>query len=150
MPVSASSMVRGHHWNEMEESPSLLRLIGRRHFGHWKGIDMKIQRLLIAATLLNLILVLLVFAQARPVSAQSGLQVIRGRALEIVDDQGRVRASITIEPRTSPNQGAYPETVLLRMSDPNMRPVVKLTASEEGSSLGLVRKGESELHHAAP
>jgi len=112
--------------------------------------DMKIQRLLIAATLLNLILLLLIFAQARPVSAQNDLQVIRGRALEIVDDQGRVRASITIEPRTSPNQGAYPETVLLRMSDPNMRPVVKLTASEEGSSLGLVGKGESGLHHAAP
>jgi hypothetical protein len=111
---------------------------------------MKIQRLLIAATLLNLVLLLLVLAQARPVSAQGDPQVLRGRALEIVDDQGRVRASITIEPRTSASPGAYPETVLLRMSDPNLRPVVKLTASEEGSSLGLVGKGETGLHHVAP
>jgi len=46
---------------------------------------MKIQRLLIAATLLNLVLLLLVLAQARPVSAQGDPQVLRGRALEIVD-----------------------------------------------------------------
>jgi hypothetical protein len=115
-----------------------------------KGMDMKTQRLLIAATLLNLVLLLLVLAQARPVSAQADPQVLRGRALEIVDVQGRVRASITIEPRTSASPGAYPETVLFRMSDPNLRPVVKLTASEEGSSLGLVGKGESGLHHVAP
>jgi hypothetical protein len=106
---------------------------------------MKIHRLLIAATVLNLVLLLVVFAQGRPVSAKDDPQVIRGRALEIVDDQGRVRASITIEPRITTNTGTYPETVLLRMSDPNLRPVVKLTASEEGSSLGLVERGTPQL-----
>jgi hypothetical protein len=109
-------------------------------------MEMRIQRILIAATLANLVLLTMVFAQGRTVSAQSDPQVLRGRALEIVDDQGRVRASITIEPKTSSDPGAYPETVLLRMSDPNMRPVVKLTASERGSSLGLVGKGESAIH----
>ena len=111
---------------------------------------MKIQRLLIATTLLNLVLLVVVFAQARPVSAQGDPQVLRGRALEIVDDQGRVRASITIEPRTSASPGAYPETVLLRMSDPTLRPVVKLTASEEGAALGLVEKGATEIRRVAP
>src|SRR4051812_26468734 len=96
-----------------------------------KESEMKIQRFLIAATLLNLIVLLLVLVQGRPASAQSDPQVLRGRSLEIVDDQGRVRASITIEPRTSASPGAYPETVLFRMSDPNLRPVMKLTASEE-------------------
>ena len=31
----------------------------------------------------------------------------------------------------------YPETVLFRMTDPKNGPVVKLTASEKGSALGL-------------
>jgi hypothetical protein len=133
----------------MEEAAAFPRLIGDDTFERGKEIDMKIHKLFIAVTLLNLVLLLLVFAQAHPVSAQGDPQVLRGRALEIVDDQGRVRASITIEPRTSSSPVAYPETVLLRMSDPNLRPVVKLTASEEGAALGLVEKGETELHHAA-
>ena len=36
--------------------------------------------------------------QLRPALAQSELPVLRGRALEIVDGQGRVRASITVVP----------------------------------------------------
>jgi hypothetical protein len=32
---------------------------------------------------------------------------------------------------------AYPETVLLRLTDPKSGPVVKFTATEEGSALGL-------------
>lgn len=31
----------------------------------------------------------------------------------------------------------YPETVLLRLTDPKNGPVVKITATEEGSALGL-------------
>ena len=31
----------------------------------------------------------------------------------------------------------YPETVLLRLTDPKSGPVVKLTAAESGSALGL-------------
>ena len=106
---------------------------------------MKIQRFLVAVTVLNMVLLLVVFAQGRPVSAESDTQILRGRGLEIVDDQGRVRASITIEPRVVTNSNSYPETVLLRMSDPNMRPVVKLTASEEGSALGLVERGTASI-----
>jgi len=101
---------------------------------------MKTQRFFVTLTVLNMILLLLVLVQGRSVSAESNAPVLRGRALEIVDDQGRVRASITVEPQVTTNSKTYPETVLLRMSDPNLRPVVKLTASEEGSALGLVER----------
>jgi hypothetical protein len=109
----------------------------------------KIQRFLVVATVLNMVLLLVVYAQGRPVSAEADAPILRGRGLEIVDEQGRVRASITIEPRVVTNSSSYPETVLLRMSDPRMRPVVKLTASEEGSALGLVEKGTGSIQRTS-
>src|SRR5215211_6842033 len=96
-----------------------------------------------------MVLLLVLLAQGTTASAKSGAPVLRGRALEIVDDVGRVRASITVEPRVNVNGTTYPETVLLRMSDPNMRPVVKLTANEEGSALGLVERGAAGLNRPA-
>ena len=63
--------------------------------------------------------------------------MLRGRALEIVDDQGRVRASIKIQPGGTANGQAYPETVILRLIDPNGRPSVKLAGSEQGAGLSL-------------
>jgi hypothetical protein len=41
-----------------------------------------------------------------------------------------------------PDGTSYPETVLLRLIDPNGRPAVKLDASVEGS--GLMLSGEAE------
>lgn len=58
---------------------------------------MKIQRLLIDLTAVNLGLLFLL-AQLRPAETHSVAPVLRGRALEIVDDRGRVRASITVQP----------------------------------------------------
>jgi len=104
---------------------------------------MKTQRFLLALTVVNMVLLLFLWAQARPAAAENSAPVLRGRALEIVDDQGRVRASITVEPQVGTN--SYPETVLFRMSDPNLRPVVKLTASVEGAALGLVERGAPSL-----
>ena len=107
---------------------------------------MKIQRLLIALTVVNLGMLMFLLAQIRPVEANSTGPVLRGRAFEIVDDQGRVRASIKVQPAdqtvTMPNGKKYPETVILRLIDPNGRPSVKLTASEQGAGLGL--GGESD------
>ena len=59
---------------------------------------MAIQRLLIALTVVNI--ALLAFSVARPdtAGAQGVAPVLRGRALEIVDDHGRVRASIAVYP----------------------------------------------------
>ena len=103
---------------------------------------MKIQRLLIALTVVNLGLLMFLLAQIRPSEAHSAAPVLRGRALEIVDDQGRVRASIKVQPTEAVNGKTYPETVILRLIDPNGRPSVKLGASERGSGLGLA--GDSD------
>jgi len=63
------------------------------------------------------------------------LPVIRGRALEIVDDQGKVRASLSVlpeDPKVMWKGKPYPETVLLRLMSPDGRPNVKLGASSWG------------------
>ncbi len=61
---------------------------------------MKSQRALIALTMTNLGLLPFTLAQQiRPASAEGALPVLRGSGLEIVDGQGRVRASITVLPR---------------------------------------------------
>jgi hypothetical protein len=98
---------------------------------------MKTQRFAIALTLINLALLILLSAQNLSAEAQNVVPVLRGRALEIVDSNGRVRASISVEPPVTMDSRTYPETVLLRLSDPKSGPVVKITATEEGSALGL-------------
>jgi len=116
---------------------------------------MKIQRLLIALTIINLGLAIFLLAQIRradagSVEAASPAPVLRGSALEIVDDQGRVRASIKIhaaDPKFKWPDGrtGYPETVMFRLIDPNGRPEVKIGASVQGGGLGLV--GETDSTH---
>ncbi len=104
---------------------------------------MKTQRFLIALTTLNFVLLLVVLVQVRPTLAEGVAPVLRGKALEIVDDQGRVRASISVLPaRPMANKETFPETVILRLIDPKGKPFVKLDASEQGSGLGLL--GDSE------
>jgi hypothetical protein len=107
---------------------------------------MKIQRLLRVLTVVNLGLLMFLVTRLRPLQAQSVAPVLRGRELEIVDDQGRVRASIKVPPVNQAvkkeDGGLYPETVILRLIDPNGRPSVKLGTSLEGAGLGLV--GETD------
>ncbi len=98
---------------------------------------MKTQRFAIALTLINLALLIILLAQNLSAEAQNVAPVLRGRALEIVDSTGRVRASITVEPPVTMDSRTYPETVLLRLADPKSGPVVKITATEEGSAIGL-------------
>src|SRR5262249_27629794 len=79
-------------------------------------------------------------AQSRIAAAQQSQEVaplLRAHALQILDDQGNERASIKIQPPAVVNGTNYPETVLLRLGDPNSEPGVKLTTSVDGSALGL-------------
>lgn len=120
---------------------------------------MKVQRLLIALTVLNLGLLVFLLAQIevrflgfrfllRPAEVNSVGSVLRGRALEITDDAGRVRASIKIYPASVlPDGATYPETVLLRLVDSKGRPNVKLATTEDGSALAL--GGEADPTHVA-
>jgi hypothetical protein len=93
---------------------------------------------LYALTALNLVVLGFGLAQlVRPVSAQGELPVLRGRALEIVDGQGRVRASITVMSPNATSGEGQAETVLLRLITERGRPSVKFAASEPASGLSF-------------
>jgi hypothetical protein len=126
---------------------------------------MKFQRVAIALTFVNLALLTflviqnhvaeaqsvaapsdrsrkIVDGQARPNQLDTITPVLRGRALELVDDRGRVRAEIKVlpaDPKVKMPDGTtgYPETVLLRLIDSEGGPNVKLAATEDGSGLSL-------------
>ena len=97
------------------------------------------RRFVITLLLLNVALLLtLVATNARSLAAsQTTLPVLRGRALEIVDEQGRVRASIKVHGEETVNGQLFPAAVVLVMGDPRGAPGVKLAASAEGAGLGL-------------
>jgi hypothetical protein len=96
-------------------------------------------RALYALTAVNLVLTGLGIAQHfGPALAQSEAPVLRGRALEIVDRDGRVRASIQVLPAARSATGeSQAETVLLRLITEQGRPTVKIGASEPTSGLSF-------------
>jgi hypothetical protein len=107
---------------------------------------MKTQTPLIILTAVNLGLLGYQVVQPRLAiaSAADVPAVLRGRALEIVDAQGKVRASLSVlpeDPKVIWKGKPYPETVLLRLISPEGRPNVKLGATQMGA--GLVIGGES-------
>ena len=99
---------------------------------------MKMQRFAVVITLVNLVILMFVLAAMRPAMAQAVAPVLRGRSLEIVDDRGRVRASISVLPAgVSAHGDRSPETVLLRLITERGRPSVKIAASEEAAGLSF-------------
>lgn len=105
----------------------------------------KLQRLTIILTGTNILLLTFGLSQLRPASAQEVPPVLRARALEIVDGQGRVRAEIKVLPaqpaaKMPDGTTGYPEAVQLRLISSQNSPNVKLVTTEDGS--GLVLGGE--------
>jgi hypothetical protein len=103
---------------------------------------MKTQHVLVALTALNLALAAFNLADARPSRADAAPGMLRGRGLEIVDDHGRVRATLSVLPgdpkfRMPDGTVGYPETVLLRLIDQHGRPNIKIGASEKGGGVGV-------------
>lgn len=106
---------------------------------------MKGQRILIVLTVVNLAVLVVTLAAMRRVVAGSVTPVLRGRSLEIVDDQGRVRASLSVLPAgTSAKGDRYPETVLLRLITEQGRPSVKISSSEEASGVSLAGPSDTK------
>ena len=101
---------------------------------------MRIQPVVFVLTLFNVALATLSVAQVRTAAAVDDVvPVLRARALQIVDDQGRVRASIAVYPASTQASGHdAAETVLLRLITERGRPSVKIGASEQGAGLALV------------
>jgi len=107
---------------------------------------MKRQRLMSVLTLVNFAVVILLLHHIASVEASSAATVLRGSSLEIVDAQGKVRASIQIQPEgparmadgsVAKDGKIHPETVLFRLIRPDGRPSVKIATSEQGSGLTL-------------
>lgn len=97
-------------------------------------------RLAVALSALNVILFVGGWRGGPVAGADDG--VLRGRALELVDARGRVRAEIKVFPadpsvKMPDGSTGYPETVLLRLIDDGGGPNVKLAATDDGAALVL-------------
>jgi hypothetical protein len=108
------------------------------------------RRLLFSITALNALLFAFSLYHSSVVVAQGVAPVLRGRALEIVDEQGRVRASIEVLPadpsgKMPDGTRGYPETVLLRLITSQGAPNVKIAATERGAAQVLA--GQSNPTH---
>jgi hypothetical protein len=91
---------------------------------------MNTNRLAIALTVINLILLVVVIAQSRMIANQTIPEVLRVRAFELVDENGSVRAQLNIDETNG--------EVIFRLRDEKETIRVKLGASEEGSGLLLI------------
>jgi hypothetical protein len=100
---------------------------------------MKMQRIAIAVTVINLVLMVLLFTKMNPATAQeqNKLQVLRGSGLEITDKQGKLRASITFHEQVEQDGKIYPAGILLRLINSKGQPSVKIDASEDGGGLSF-------------
>jgi hypothetical protein len=99
---------------------------------------MRVQRLLSTLTLANSLVLALTLATMRTAAAHGDPDVVRARSFQLVDEQGRVRASLEVLPAaTSAHGDGSPETVILRLISERGRPSVKISASEEASGLSL-------------
>jgi len=111
---------------------------------------MKSNRVLWALTVFNLGCLAYQAVPNQNAGAETDVPMLRGRGLEIVDDQGRLRAQITTAPanetfKMPDGTTGYPETVIFRLITPDGKPRVKLTTSVDGS--GLMLLGDSDTTH---
>lgn len=91
---------------------------------------MSTNRLAVALTVINLIFLILVIVQSRTIANQTIPEVLRVRAFELIDENGRVRAQLNIDETNG--------EVIFRLRDEKESIRVKLGASEEGSGLLLI------------
>jgi hypothetical protein len=100
------------------------------------------QKLFYGLTAINCMGLVLLAANLWPANAGGEPQVLRGTGLEIVDAQGRARATIGILP--AGNGGT--ETVLLRLINAAGQPSVKIGTTQSGAGLSIV--GGDDLSYA--
>ena len=102
---------------------------------------MKMQRIAIAVTIINLVLMVVLLTKMNPATAQlkkpNELQVLRGSGLEIVDSLGKTRASISFHAPIKQDGKLYPGGILLRLINSKGQTSVKIDASENGGGLSF-------------
>jgi len=114
------------------------------------GAVMNTQRITLGLTLLNFALLGYAMFRPGPSAPADVTPLLRARALEIVDDEGRVRAMLRVFPadpavRLPDGTTGYPEAVLLRLIDSKGAPNVKIAATDDGSAVSF--GGESNPTH---
>jgi hypothetical protein len=92
------------------------------------------RRLVVGLAGLNVLLMAALLVQGRRASAAGDAETIRARALELVDERGRVRGQITVEPDGE---------AVFRLRDAAGQIRVKLGAGGDGSGL-LLLDGSTE------
>jgi hypothetical protein len=90
---------------------------------------MKTQVSIISLVALNIVLLACMAAQPKPDGQQGVQSIVRARAIELVDDKGRIRGSLTV---------ATNGEAVFRLRDADETIRVKLGASKEGSALLLL------------
>ncbi len=102
-------------------------------------LTFKLQPVFVALTIANFALLAFLLSQSRAIAAPAPDDgILRGKGLQIVDNTGKVRASISIMPSQKLNDGStYPETVLLRLITPDGRPSVKIAAMTTGAGFSF-------------
>jgi hypothetical protein len=109
---------------------------------------MKMQRIAIAVTIINLVLMVVLFTKMNPATAQreqNKLQVLRGSGLEIIDSLGKIRASISFHAPVVQDGKTYPAGILLRLIDSKGQPSVKIGASEDGGGISLSNESQGYI-----
>ena len=92
--------------------------------------------------LVNLVLLGVLFARGSQSAPEPVAPIVRARVLELVDDQGRVRAELRVLPgqpdlKMPDGTTGYPEAVQLRLITSKNGPNVKLVTTEDGAGLVL-------------
>ncbi|HLE91143.1 MAG TPA: hypothetical protein VI753_08340 [Anaerolineales bacterium] len=91
---------------------------------------MTMNRLAVVPKVINFVFLIVVLAQSRLIANQTIPQVLRVRALQLVDKNGEVRSQL--------NVGETNGEVVFRLLDAKGTIRVKMGASEEGSGLLLL------------
>src|SRR4051812_19474456 len=104
---------------------------------------MKTQRFAIALTVINLLILMPILFRANSATTPEVAPLLRAHGLEIVDEQGRVRAMIKVLPADPkammPDRTVgFPESVLFRLINSKGAPNVKIGATEDGAGMSLV------------
>ena len=102
---------------------------------------MKMQRIAIALTVINLIIMIVLLTKMNTATGrqheQNKLEVLRGSGLEIIDSTGKLRASITFHDPVEKDGVTYAGGILLRLISSKGQPSVKIGAAEDGGGLSF-------------
>lgn len=106
------------------------------------------QSIAVALTMINLLLMIFLLAKINPATAQKEqdkLPTLRGSGLEIMDKQGKLRASISFHEPVVQNGVTYPAGVLLRLINTKGQPSVKIGAAEDGGGLSFSNESQGYI-----